>query len=36
MVTLQFVVGDNTRVQVFSANGNFMKSMWQDEGQEKY
>jgi len=38
MVTLQsgqFVVRDNTRVQVFSANGNFMKSMWQDRGQDK-
>jgi len=38
MVTLQsgqFVVRDNTRVQVFSANGIFMKNMWQDKGQDK-
>jgi len=38
MVTLQsgqFVVRDNTRVQVFSANGSFMKNMWQDKGQDK-
>jgi len=31
----QFVVRDNTRVQVFSARGNFMKNMWQDRGQDK-
>ena len=38
MVALQsgeFVVRDNTRMQVFSAEGNFMKSMWQDQGQDK-
>jgi len=38
MVTLQsgqFVVRDNSRVQVFSANGNFMKNMWQDKGHDK-
>jgi len=31
----QFVVRDNTRVQVFSSKGNFMKNMWQDKGQDK-
>jgi len=31
----QFVVRDNTRVQVFSAKGNFMKNMWQDQGKDK-
>ena len=38
MVTLhsgEFVVRDNTRVQVFSASGNFMKNMWQDRGHDK-
>jgi len=38
MVTLysgEFVVRDNTRVQVFSANGNFIKNMWQDKGHNK-
>jgi len=38
MVTLhsgEFVVRDNTRVQVFSASGNFMKNMWQDKGHDK-
>jgi len=38
MVTLHsgdFVVRDNTRVQVFSASGNFMKNMWQDRGHDK-
>merc|ERR1719233_450610 len=38
MVTLhsgEFVVRDNTRVQVFSAIGNFMKNMWQDKGQHQ-
>jgi len=38
MVTLysgQFVVRDNIRVQVFSAEGNFMKNLWQDRGHDK-
>merc|ERR1719206_1549734 len=38
MVTLnsgQFVVRDNTRVQVFTADGSFMKNMWQDKGRDK-
>merc|ERR1711942_188440 len=38
MVTLnsgQFVVRDNSRVQVFSNNGSFLKKMWQDEGRDK-
>jgi len=38
MVTLfsgEFVVRDNTRVQVFSSNGNFIKNMWQDKGHDR-
>jgi len=38
MVTLnsgQFVVRDNTRVQVFTANGIFIKNMWEDKGKDK-
>ena len=37
MVTLlsgQFVVRDNTRVQVFSDDGEFIKNMWQDKGKD--
>ena len=30
----QFVVRDNTRVQVFSDNGEFVKNMWQDRGKD--
>jgi len=39
MVTLhsgQFVVRDNSRVQVFRNNGSFLKTMWQDKGQDRY
>jgi len=38
MVTLQsgqFVVRDNTRVQVFSPTGTHMRTLWQDKGQDK-
>jgi len=38
MVTLQsgqFVVRDNTRVQVFSPTGAHMRTLWQDKGQDK-
>jgi len=38
MVTLQsgqFVVRDNTRVQVFSENGEFMKHMWKGPGKDQ-
>jgi len=38
MVTLmtgQFVVRDDTRVQVFSQAGNFMRTLWEDKGKDK-
>jgi len=38
MVTLhtgQFVVRDNTRVQVFSPMGTHVRTLWQDKGQDK-